>query len=45
MPFLMDKILTEYADQAYDASRLGRNGVHTTRQLVSAEMLANSKHW
>ena len=40
MPILMDKILREYADQAYEAARLGRNGVHTTRDRVSAEMLA-----
>ena len=40
MPVLMDKILTEYADQAYETARLRRNGVHTTRDLVSAEMLA-----
>ena len=37
--FLMDKILTEYADQAYEITRLRRNGVHTTRDLVSAETL------
>ena len=36
----MDKILTECADQAYEITRLGRNGVHTRRDLVSAEMLA-----
>jgi hypothetical protein len=40
MKFTLDKILTEYVDQAYDATRLGRNGVHTTYDLVSAEMLA-----
>ena len=39
MPILMDKILSEYADQAYETARLGRNGVHTTRNRVSAEML------
>ena len=39
LPILMDKILTEYVDQAYEVSRLGRSGVHTTRDLVSAEML------
>ena len=39
MPILMDKILAEYVDQAYEVSRLGRNGAHTTRALVSAEML------
>ena len=38
--FLMDKILTEYADQAYETARLRRNGVHTARELVSARMLA-----
>jgi hypothetical protein len=30
MPIVMDKILTEYADQAFEAAHLGRNGVHTT---------------
>ena len=39
MPIFRDKTLTEYVHQAYDLSRLGRNGVHTTRHLVSAEML------
>ena len=39
MPILMDKTLMEYADQAYEAVRLRRNGVHTTRDRVSAEML------
>ena len=39
MPILMDKILTEYADQAFETARLRRNGVYTTRDLVSAEML------
>jgi hypothetical protein len=39
MPIFIDKILTEYVDQAYEVSRLGRNGAHTTRELVSAEML------
>ncbi len=41
MPIPMDKILTEYADQAYETARLGRNGVHTPRDRVSAEMLAD----
>jgi hypothetical protein len=41
MSTLMDKILTEHADQAYEVSRLGRNGVHGARDLVSAEMLAD----
>jgi hypothetical protein len=40
MPILMDEILQEVADQAYETARLGRNGVHPTRDLVSAEMLA-----
>jgi hypothetical protein len=39
VPILMDQTLAEYADQAYEAARLRRNGVHTTRDLVSAEML------
>ena len=39
MPILMDKILRQYADQVFEASRLGRNGIHTTRNRVSAEML------
>ena len=39
MPFLMDQILRKYADQAYEAARLGRNGVHPSRDRVSAEML------
>ena len=34
MPILMDKILSEYADQAFETARLGRNGVHTPRDLV-----------
>jgi hypothetical protein len=40
MPFLMDQILTEYADQAFESARLRRYGVQTNRDLVSAEMLA-----
>jgi hypothetical protein len=40
MPILIDKIPTEYADHAFEAARLGRNGVHTPPELVSAEMLA-----
>jgi len=39
-PILMDKILTEYAYQAYETARLGRNGVHSRRDWVSAEILA-----
>ena len=40
MPILIDKTLTEYADQAYETARLRRNGVHTARERVSARMLA-----
>jgi hypothetical protein len=40
MSIPMDKILTEYADQAYETTRLRRNGVQTARELVSATMLA-----
>ena len=40
MPILMDKILREYADQAYETARLGRNDVHRPRDQVSAEVLA-----
>jgi hypothetical protein len=41
MPILLDKILLEYADQAFEkAARLRRNGAHTARDLVSAKMLA-----
>jgi hypothetical protein len=39
MPIPIDRILTEYADQAFETSRLGGNGVQTTRDLVSAETL------
>ena len=39
MPILMDKILTEYADRAFVAARLRRNGVHPTRDRVFAEVL------
>ena len=39
MPILMDQFLTEYADHAYEAARLGRNGVHPARDRVSAGML------
>jgi len=39
MQIRMDKILTEYADHAYEAARLGRNGVHPARDWVSTEML------
>jgi hypothetical protein len=40
VPVLMDIVLREVVDQAYEVARLGRNGIHTTRSLVSAEMLA-----
>jgi hypothetical protein len=40
MEILIDKILMEYADQAYETVRLGRNGVHTPRDLVPREFLA-----
>ena len=40
MPIIMDKILTEYADQAYEAARLRRNGAHTARELDFAETLS-----
>jgi hypothetical protein len=40
MSILMDKPLTEYADQAVEAARLGRNSVHTVRDRVSARMPA-----
>jgi hypothetical protein len=39
MQILMDKILAEFVDQAFEASRLGRSKAHTTRDLVSAAML------
>jgi hypothetical protein len=41
MQIRMDKILMEYTDQAAveKAPRLGRNGVRTTRNRVSAETL------
>jgi hypothetical protein len=35
----MDEILQEIVDQAFEASRLRRSGIHTTPDLVSAEML------
>jgi hypothetical protein len=40
VPIMMDQILSEYADQALEVSRLGRNSVHVTGDLVFAEMLA-----
>ena len=41
MPIPMDKILTEYADQPYEAARLRRNGVHQARDQVLAAMLSD----
>jgi hypothetical protein len=40
MSILLDKILTDYADQAFESARLRRNGIRTSRDWVSAEMLA-----
>lgn len=40
MQMPMDKILQEIAYQAYETSRLRRNGVHRACDLVSAELLA-----
>lgn len=40
MAILMDQILAEYADEAYQSARLRRNGVHAARCRVSVEMLA-----
>jgi hypothetical protein len=40
MPILLDKTLTDYADQAFESARLRRNGIRTERDWVSAEMLA-----
>jgi hypothetical protein len=40
MKTALDKILLEYADQACEVARLGRNGVHTPPDLASAELLA-----
>ena len=40
MPTLMDKLLAEYANQAFVAAQLRRNGVHSTRDLAFSEMLA-----
>ena len=38
---MMDKILQEATDQAYEAARRRRNSVRPTRDLVFAEMLAD----
>jgi hypothetical protein len=40
MRILMDKMLRDYLDQVYKTARLRRKGVHTARDLVSAEMIA-----
>ena len=40
MKVALDKTLTEYADQAYETARLGRNGVHTTCDRAFARVLA-----
>jgi hypothetical protein len=40
MPILMDEILQEVADQAFETARLRRDGVHTARDPVSAEVLS-----
>jgi hypothetical protein len=40
MKIALDRILTEYAHQAYETVRLRRNSLHTARELVSAKMLA-----
>ena len=40
MKVALDKILTEYADQAFETARLGRNGAPPARDRVFAEMLA-----
>ena len=39
MPILMDKTLREYADQAHETARLGRDGIHPAHDRVSKEML------
>ena len=40
MPIMMDEILTEYVDQAYETARLGRNGVPPASNRILAELLA-----
>jgi hypothetical protein len=40
MPFPLDRTLTELADQAFETTRLGRNGAHTNRDWVLSETLA-----
>ena len=41
MPIPMDSILTEYAEQAVETARLGRNGVHRASDRVFGGVLAN----
>lgn len=41
MPILMDKILTAYADQAYETARLGRNGAHPSHDRFFADILVD----
>jgi hypothetical protein len=41
MPILMDEILHEVADRAYEATRLGRNGAPPCRERLSAEVLSH----
>jgi hypothetical protein len=41
MQILMDNILAEYAEQAYETARLRRNSIHTARELVFAEILVD----
>jgi hypothetical protein len=40
MPILMDKILTEYADQAFETARLRRIDLQPARDQLSAGVLA-----
>ena len=40
MRILMDRTLTEYANQVFETARLRRNGDHSTRDRVFAEVLA-----
>jgi hypothetical protein len=40
MIILMDEILQEIVDQAYEAARLGRNGDSEDRELIFAKVLA-----
>lgn len=40
MPIPMEENIADYADQTYDATRLGRNRVETTQNTDVEEMLA-----